>query len=161
MLLWTGAFSAIQDAYNDSTASAQRVNASEGTVDASANVREEIGNDMRLQPANSRELDRLNENMASGPNLTPVAREVKRCTALACVSVLFHQALSSSSNLVFQRCAAAFSLNPVLPCGVTLTTCVHQRALRRVNRAKSVWVLCRWPKRPTQTLQVLKIVWRN
>lgn len=101
VLLWTGAFSAIKNAYIDSTASAQRVNASEGTVDESADVREEIGNDLKVQPANSRELDRLNQDMASGPDLTPVAKEVKSCTVLPCVSLLFCQTLSSSSNLVF------------------------------------------------------------
>lgn len=79
VLLWTGAFSAIQDAYNDSTASAQRVNASEGTVDESADIREEIENDKKVQPANRRELDGLNQNLASGPDLAPVAREVMSC----------------------------------------------------------------------------------
>lgn len=86
----TGAFSAIQDAYNDSTASAQRVNASEGTVEQSADIREEIENDKKVQPANSRDLDRLNQSMASGPDLAPVAREVcgsvlsEPCTPLRC-----------------------------------------------------------------------------
>lgn len=159
VLLRTGAFSAIKDAYNDSTASAQRVNASEGTVDESADVRQEIGNDIKVQPANSRELDGLNQNMASGPDLAPVAREVKSCTMSTCLNFLLHQTLSSSSNLVFGRCAAASSLNPAPHCAVTLTACVHQRALHRVSRAKSVWVLCRWPKRQTQTLQGLKVGW--
>lgn len=76
VLLWTGAFSAIQDAYSDSTASAQRVNASEGTVDESAGIREEIEDVKKVQPANHRELDRLNRSLASGPDLAPVAREV-------------------------------------------------------------------------------------
>lgn len=161
VLLRTVAFSAIQDAYNDSTASAQRVNASEGTVDESADIREEIENDKKVQPANSRELDRLNQNMASGPDLTPVAREVTSCAVLMDVMFLLDETASSFSNVVFLRCAAAFCLNPVPPCGATPTSCVHQRAPHRVNRGKSVWVLCRWPKRLTRTLTMSKIGWTN
>lgn len=101
VLLRTGAFSAIKDAYNDSTASAQRVNASEGTVDESADIREEIENDKKVQPANSRELDRLNQNMASGPDLTPVAREVTSCSVLMDVMFLLDETASSFSNVVF------------------------------------------------------------
>lgn len=82
VLFWTGAFSAIKDAYNDSTASAQKVNASKETVEDSIDMREEIGNDLKAQPANSRQLDGLNQSLASGPNLTPVAKEVMSCTAL-------------------------------------------------------------------------------
>lgn len=112
VLLRTGAFSAIKDAYNDSTASAKRVNASEETVDESADVREETENNMKVQPANSRELNGLNQSMASGPDLAPVAREVKTCTTSMCVSFQLRKTPSSSCNLVFGRCVARSSLSP-------------------------------------------------
>lgn len=111
----TGAFSAIKDAYNDSTASARRVNASEGTVDESADVREEIGNDVKVQPANSKELDGLNRNMASGPDLAPVAKEVKSCSVLTCLRFVFHQTLSSSSICFVPKVCGSVLSQPCTP----------------------------------------------
>lgn len=65
-------------------------------MDESAGVREQIENDLKVQPANSGELDGLDQNMASGPDLAPVAKEVKSCTVLTCGGFLFRPTLSSS-----------------------------------------------------------------
>ncbi|AWP03505.1 putative laminin subunit beta-3 [Scophthalmus maximus] len=87
----TGAFSAIKNAYDKSEDAADKVDASGDTVKESADVREETM-DLRdrVQPANTNNLNKLNENMASRPDLTPVAKEVcgsvrtEPCTPLRC-----------------------------------------------------------------------------
>lgn len=78
-VLPTGALSAIKDAYNDSNAAAQRANASEATVDQSADIRKEIEKEKRVQTANSQDLKGLDRDMGSGPDLAPLAREVRSC----------------------------------------------------------------------------------
>lgn len=73
----TGAFSAIKNAFDESTDAAKKVNASEKTTNESADVREETENLHKpLQPVNTKDLQGLNQSMASGPDLTPVAKEV-------------------------------------------------------------------------------------
>ncbi|XP_042257146.1 laminin subunit beta-3-like [Thunnus maccoyii] len=86
-----GAFSAIKNAYDESTDAAKKVKASGKTVKESADVREETKDlQNRVQPANTKDLDKLNQNMASKPNLTPVAKQVcgsvrsEPCTPLQC-----------------------------------------------------------------------------
>ncbi|KAM7402795.1 hypothetical protein PAMP_018006 [Pampus punctatissimus] len=86
-----GAFAAIKNAYDESTDAAEKVNASENTVKESADVREETKDLLnQVQQANTRDLDKLNQNMASRPDLTPVAKQVcgsvrsEPCTPLQC-----------------------------------------------------------------------------
>ena len=77
ILYSSGAFSAIKDAYDESTDAAKKVDASGNTVKESADNREETrdlqGN---VQPDNTRDLNKLNQNMAAQPDLTPVAKQV-------------------------------------------------------------------------------------
>ncbi|XP_029006744.1 laminin subunit beta-3 [Betta splendens] len=86
-----GAFSAIKNAYDDSTDAAKKVNASRDTVKESAGVRNETMDlQKQIQPANTRDLDKLNRSMASTPDLTPAAKQVcgsersEPCTPLHC-----------------------------------------------------------------------------
>ena len=72
-----GAFIAIKNAYDESTDSAKKVNASENTVKEAADVREEAEDiQNQVQPNNIRDLSKLNHSMASHPDLTPVAKKV-------------------------------------------------------------------------------------
>ncbi|KAF1392228.1 hypothetical protein PFLUV_G00050580 [Perca fluviatilis] len=87
----TGAFSAIKTAYDESTDAAKKVNASGDVVKESADARgETLDLQNRVQPANTRDLDKLNQSMASRPDLTPVAKQVcgsvrsEPCTPLQC-----------------------------------------------------------------------------
>nr|XP_020473565.1 laminin subunit beta-3 isoform X3 [Monopterus albus] len=87
----TGRFSAIKNAYDQSTDAAKKVEASGNTMNKSADVREETMDlQNQVQPANTRDLDKLNQNMASRPDLTPVAKQVcgsdrsEPCTPLQC-----------------------------------------------------------------------------
>lgn len=86
-----GAFSAIKNAYDESTDAAKKVDASRKTVTESAANREEaVDLENEVQPGNTRDLDKLNQSMASQPNLTPVAKQVcgsvrsEPCTPLQC-----------------------------------------------------------------------------
>ncbi|XP_034442702.1 laminin subunit beta-3 [Hippoglossus hippoglossus] len=86
-----GAFTAIKNAYDESTDAAKKVDASGNTVKESADKREETkdlqGN---VQPDNTRDLNNLNQSMATQPDLTPVAKQVcgsvrtEPCTPLLC-----------------------------------------------------------------------------
>lgn len=70
-------FSAIQKAYNESTDAAKKVDASGDKVKESADVREKAKDlQNQVQPANTRDLNKLNQSMASRPDLTPVAKQV-------------------------------------------------------------------------------------
>ncbi|XP_035517151.1 laminin subunit beta-3 [Morone saxatilis] len=72
-----GAFAAIKHAYDESTDAAKKVDATGNTVKESANVREDtLDLQNRVQPANTRDLDKLNQSMASRPDLTPAAKQV-------------------------------------------------------------------------------------
>lgn len=94
LLSYLGAFSAIKDAYDESTDAAKRVDASGNKVKESADVREETTDLLnQTQPANTRDLDNLNQSMASQPDLTPVAKQVTtssfhqhKAVMLACLS---------------------------------------------------------------------------
>ncbi|XP_059185113.1 laminin subunit beta-3-like [Centropristis striata] len=86
-----GAFSAIQNAYNESTDAAKKVDATKKPLTESADNREETKNlKDKVQPINIRDLDKLNQSMASRPDLTPVAKQVcgsvrsEPCTPLKC-----------------------------------------------------------------------------
>ncbi|XP_061788627.1 laminin subunit beta-3-like [Nerophis lumbriciformis] len=87
----TGAFSAIKNAYDDSTDAAKKVNASKNTVKESADVREDtLDLQKKEYPNNTRDITKLNQSMATRPDLTPVAKKVcgsvrtKPCTPLQC-----------------------------------------------------------------------------
>ncbi|XP_070695736.1 laminin subunit beta-3 [Pempheris klunzingeri] len=87
----TGEFTAIKDAYDESTDAAKKVDASGNKVKESADVREEAEDlQNEVQPANTRDLDKLKQDMASRPDLTPAAKQVcgsvrsKPCTPLQC-----------------------------------------------------------------------------
>nr|XP_046236163.1 laminin subunit beta-3-like isoform X2 [Scatophagus argus]XP_046236168.1 laminin subunit beta-3-like isoform X2 [Scatophagus argus] len=86
-----GAFSAIKNAYDESTDAAKKVDASGNTVKESADVRKEAMDlQNQVQPTNTRDLDKLNQNLASRPDLTPAAKQVcgsvrlEPCTPLQC-----------------------------------------------------------------------------
>lgn len=74
---YSGAFSAIKNAYKESTDAAKKVDASGKVVKESADVREETADlHNQVQPANTHDLDKLNQSMASQPDLTPAAKQV-------------------------------------------------------------------------------------
>lgn len=86
-----GAFTAIKNAYDESTDAEKKVDNSENTVKESADVRREAKDlQNKVQPGNTRDLDKLNQNMASRPDLTPAAKQVcgsvrtEPCTPLQC-----------------------------------------------------------------------------
>lgn len=77
------AFSAIKQAYKESHEAAGKVNASETTLMESADVRENALDLLKqVQPANTRALDKLNLVMSSQPDLTPVAKQVRKMASL-------------------------------------------------------------------------------
>lgn len=87
----TGAFNTISYAYDNSTDATKKVEAGKNTIKESTGVREKTEDiQSKVQPANTRDLDKLNNSMASQPNLTPVAKQVcgsvhsKSCTPLQC-----------------------------------------------------------------------------
>lgn len=72
-----GAFSAIKNAYDESADAAKKINANGNTLKESADVREKTKDlQNQVQPANTRDLDKLNQSMAFRPDLTPVAKQV-------------------------------------------------------------------------------------
>lgn len=76
-LSYSGAFSAIKNAYKESTEAAKKLDASGNVINDSAVVREEtVDLYNQVQPANTHNLDKLNQSMASQPDLTPVAKQV-------------------------------------------------------------------------------------
>lgn len=80
-LCQSGAFSAIKQAYKESNEAAGKVNASETTFMESVDVRENALDLLKqVQPANTRALDKLNQVMSSQPDLTPVAKQVRKMT---------------------------------------------------------------------------------
>uniref|UniRef100_A0A673A471 Laminin, beta 3 n=1 Tax=Sphaeramia orbicularis TaxID=375764 RepID=A0A673A471_9TELE len=87
----SGTFNTIKDAYKESKDAANKVDATKDTVQQSADVREDALNlRNQVQLPNIRDLNKLNHSMASGPNLTPVAKQVcgslrsEPCTPLQC-----------------------------------------------------------------------------
>ncbi|XP_030634201.1 laminin subunit beta-3 [Chanos chanos] len=72
-----GAFSTIENAYKESTKALKEADASGKTVEKSAGIRQDALDTLnQVQPANTRDLEKLNEDMASRPNLTPTAQKV-------------------------------------------------------------------------------------
>lgn len=60
-----------------------KVNASERVLTESANIRENAVDLLnQVQPPNTRALEKLNQVMSSQPNLTPVAKQVRRMASL-------------------------------------------------------------------------------
>lgn len=60
-----------------------KVNASERVLTESANIRENAVDLLnQVQPPNTRALEKLNQVMSSQPNLTPVAKKVRRMASL-------------------------------------------------------------------------------
>uniref|UniRef100_A0A665TFJ6 Uncharacterized protein n=1 Tax=Echeneis naucrates TaxID=173247 RepID=A0A665TFJ6_ECHNA len=87
----SGEISIIKNAFDESTDAAKKVNASVDKVKESAANREETKDlENQVQPGNIRDLEKLNQSMASRPDLTPVAKQVcgstrsKPCTPLQC-----------------------------------------------------------------------------
>ncbi|XP_061543036.1 laminin subunit beta-3-like isoform X2 [Phycodurus eques] len=85
------AFSTIKNAYDESTDAAKKADTSKKTVKESADFREDtLDLQEKEYPNNTRELNKLNQSMASHPDLTPVAKKVcgsvrsKPCTPLMC-----------------------------------------------------------------------------
>ncbi|XP_027858860.1 laminin subunit beta-3 isoform X1 [Xiphophorus couchianus] len=81
----------IKKAYDESTDAAKKVNSTENTIKEARDIREEAeGVQNRVQPNNTRDLSQLKNNMASQPDLTPVAKQVcgsarsEPCTPLRC-----------------------------------------------------------------------------
>ncbi|XP_061688490.1 laminin subunit beta-3-like [Syngnathoides biaculeatus] len=88
------AFTTIKNAYDGSKDAANKAEASKKTVKESADNREDTLDIQEKQyPNNTRALKKLNDSMASGPDLTPVAKKVcgsvrsKPCTPLTCEDV--------------------------------------------------------------------------
>ncbi|XP_041836366.1 laminin subunit beta-3 isoform X2 [Melanotaenia boesemani] len=87
----SGAFTVIKNAYDESTDAAKKANASENVVKEAANFRKEAEDiQNQVQPVNTRDLSKLNQSMASQPDLTPAAKKVcgslrsEPCTPLQC-----------------------------------------------------------------------------
>ncbi|KAM9813916.1 laminin subunit beta-3 [Neosynchiropus ocellatus] len=82
---------AIKKAYEDSRESAGKVEDTEDTVRESAGLREDaLNRQKQVQPANTRDLGKLNTSMANQPDLTRAAKQVcgsthaGPCTPLSC-----------------------------------------------------------------------------
>lgn len=76
-MAFSGAVDAIKNAYDESTDAAKKADAAGDTVKESAGKRDEtLDLQNQVQPANTRDLDKLNQSMASQPDLTPVAKQV-------------------------------------------------------------------------------------
>uniref|UniRef100_A0A3B5LRA2 Laminin subunit beta 3 n=1 Tax=Xiphophorus couchianus TaxID=32473 RepID=A0A3B5LRA2_9TELE len=89
--LYTEGLDVIKKAYDESTDAAKKVNSTENTIKEARDIREEAeGVQNRVQPNNTRDLSQLKNNMASQPDLTPVAKQVcgsarsEPCTPLRC-----------------------------------------------------------------------------
>lgn len=87
----TGAFSAIENAYNESKDAARDMNATKNVLQNATDMRkntEDLLN--QLLPVNNRNLSDLNSSMASQPDLNPLAKQVcgkanpEPCTPLKC-----------------------------------------------------------------------------
>ncbi|XP_068172134.1 laminin subunit beta-3-like [Antennarius striatus] len=113
----TEALSAIRKAYNESKDAANKVDDSEDKVQESADIREETRNrQSQVQPANTRDLDQLKRNMASRPDLTPVAKQVcgsgrsEPCTPLQCEGGKLCPPEGTPPCKAGQRCVGALPL---------------------------------------------------
>ncbi|CAB1315349.1 unnamed protein product [Coregonus sp. 'balchen'] len=74
---YAGAFSSIKNAYDESTDSAKNVDASGKTVERSTAVREDaLDLQNQVQPANTIDLEKLNQQLNTKPDLTPTAKQV-------------------------------------------------------------------------------------
>uniref|UniRef100_A0A674E3Z8 Laminin subunit beta-3-like n=1 Tax=Salmo trutta TaxID=8032 RepID=A0A674E3Z8_SALTR len=72
-----GALSSIKNAYDESTDAAKSVEASGKTVDQSSAVREDsLDLQNQVQPANTRDLEKLNQQLNTKPDLSPTAKQV-------------------------------------------------------------------------------------
>uniref|UniRef100_A0A3P8XNR7 Laminin subunit beta 3 n=1 Tax=Esox lucius TaxID=8010 RepID=A0A3P8XNR7_ESOLU len=91
LVLSKGNFSAIKNAYDKSTDAAKKVSASENTVEQSTAVRK-VATDLqnKIQSANTIDLEKLNQQLNTKPDLTPTAKQVcgstrwDRCTPANC-----------------------------------------------------------------------------
>ncbi|XP_051979459.1 laminin subunit beta-3 [Xyrauchen texanus] len=73
----TSYFYDIQKSYDESTDAVKRADATKETIKNSADIRENAKNDLNnVQPANTKDLQKLTEDLATKPNLTPVAVKV-------------------------------------------------------------------------------------
>lgn len=79
----SGALSSIKNAYDESTDAAKTVEASGKTVDQSSAVREDsLDLQNQVQPANTRDLEKLNQQLNTKPDLSPTAKQVSLTLAL-------------------------------------------------------------------------------
>lgn len=73
-----GGFSEIKNNYDRSTNASKTVDESDDTVKSSAENRQDVNNlTNKFQPANTEDLNRLNQHIGTQPDLTPVAKKVK------------------------------------------------------------------------------------
>lgn len=87
----TGAFTAIKNAYDESTDTTKNVNATKNIIQKSEDYRNQTEDfQNQVQPANTRDLAQLNRSMALQPDLSPAAKLVcastrsEPCTPLQC-----------------------------------------------------------------------------
>lgn len=100
--MYTEGLDVIKNAYDESTDAAKKVNSTENTIKEARDIREEAeGVQNRVQPNNTRDLSQLKNNMASQPDLTPVAKQV---TVMADQTRVTYCILGSKEkNLVSKR----------------------------------------------------------
>ncbi|XP_008319201.1 laminin subunit beta-3 [Cynoglossus semilaevis] len=86
-----GGFSEIKNNYDRSTNASKTVDESDDTVKSSAENRQDVNNlTNKFQPANTEDLNRLNQHIGTQPDLTPVAKKIcasdrtEPCTPLKC-----------------------------------------------------------------------------
>lgn len=73
----TGAFTAIKNAYDESTDTTKNVNATKNIIQKSEDYRNQTEDfQNQVQPANTRDLAQLNRSMALQPDLSPAAKLV-------------------------------------------------------------------------------------
>ncbi|XP_034023528.1 laminin subunit beta-3 [Thalassophryne amazonica] len=87
----TGDLSAIKNSYDESRDASKKVESTGKVVNQSAAIRQDtIDQRNEVQPANTRDLEKLNQTLATRPDLTPVAKQVcgsvrsEPCTPLQC-----------------------------------------------------------------------------
>lgn len=94
----TEALDAIKKAYDESTEAEKKVDSTEDTVKQSSDIREEAEDlQGQVQPNNTRDLNKLKQNMATQPDLTPVAKQVSTMKKLQLYNNLGKKTFYSST----------------------------------------------------------------
>ncbi|XP_015254719.1 PREDICTED: laminin subunit beta-3 [Cyprinodon variegatus] len=114
----TEALDAIKKAYDESTEAEKKVDSTEDTVKQSSDIREEAEDlQGQVQPNNTRDLNKLKQNMATQPDLTPVAKQVcgsvrsEPCTPLQCAGEALCPAEGSQACKDGIKCVGALPLS--------------------------------------------------